>query len=158
MRERKWLVLGVMVVTAAALVAPACGGNSPASPSGTRGVVLKGVVLGASGTSGQAGQVAAQGAGSGKITVTVQQNTSITTTVSANGTFELEGVPEGSFTLVFSSTTTVLGTVTVPGGATQEINIVVNVTVNVVVIVKVEIDGHEVAPPHEVDHGGDNDD
>ena len=157
MRERKWLVLGVMVVTAAALVAAACGGNSPTSPSGTRGVVLKGVVLGASGT-GQSGQVVAQGAGPGKITVTVKQNTSITTTVSANGTFELEGVPEGSFTLVFSSTTTVLGTVTVPAGATQEINIVVNVTVNVVVIVKIEIDGHEVAPPHEGDHEGDNDD
>jgi len=154
MRQGKWLVLGVMAVTAAALVAAACGSSNPATPSGSRKLVLRGTVLGAPTASGQSAQVAALAAGTGqKITVTVQQNTSITTTVSSNGTFELEGVPEGSFTLVFSSTTTVLGTVTVPGGASQEINIVVNVTVNVVVIVKIEIDGHEVPAP-----GGDHDD
>ena len=154
MRERKWLVLGIIGVTAAAFVAAACGGSNPAAPSGARKIVLRGTVLGAPSASGQSAQVAALDAGTGqKITVTVQQNTSITTTVSSNGTFELEGVPEGSFTLVFSSTTTVLGTVTVPGGASQEINIVVNVTVNVVVIVKIEIDGHEVPAP-----GGDHDD
>jgi len=93
----------------------------------------------------------------------VQENTSITTTVSSNGTFELEGVPDGSFTLVFSSTTSVIGTVTVPGGANQEINIVVQVTVNVVVIIKIEIDGHDVPNPHPhptptPGHDGDDDD
>src|SRR5260370_6575335 len=118
MRQGKWLVLGVMAVTAAALVAAACGSSNPATPSGSRRLVLRGTVLGAPTASGQSAQVAALAAGTGqKITVTVQQNTSITTTVASNGTFELEGVPEGSFTLVFSSTTTVLGTVTVPGGA-----------------------------------------
>jgi hypothetical protein len=151
MRERKWLVPGVVVVAAAALVAAGCGGSNPASPSGTRRIVLKGTVLGTPSASGQSAEVAALAAGSGKITVTVQQNTSITTTVSSNGTFELEGVPEGRFTLVFSSGTTVLGTVTVPGGATLEINIVVQVTVNVVVTIKIEIDGHEVNV-HEGDH------
>ncbi len=156
MHERKWLVLGVIVATAAALVAAACGGSNPAVPSGTRKVVLRGTVLGTPVASSPSAQVGARDAGNGgKITVTVQQNTSITTTVSSNGTFELEGVPEGSFTLVFSSTTTVLGTVTVPGGANQEINIVVNVTVNVVVIVKIEIDGHEVPHPGDGDDGDD---
>jgi hypothetical protein len=156
MRERKWLVLGVIAVTAAAFVAAACGGSNPAAPSGTKKVVLRGTVLGASSASGQSAQVGAMGAGNGeKIKVTVQQNTAITTTVSSNGTFELEGVPEGKFTLVFSSTTTVLGTVTVPGGADHEINIVVNVTVNVVVIIKIEIDGHEVPHPGDGDDGDD---
>ncbi|HKC12387.1 MAG TPA: hypothetical protein VKI41_10175 [Vicinamibacteria bacterium] len=158
MRERKWLVLGIMVVSVAALAAAGCGSSSPSSPSATaKGkVVLKGVMLGAPTASGQPGAVSALAAGPGKITVTVKENTTITTTVSSNGTFELEGVPEGSFTLVFTSTTTVIGTITVPGGATQEINIVVNVTVNVVVTVKIEIDGHEVPVPHP--SSGDNDD
>jgi hypothetical protein len=150
MRERKWLALGIMVVTAAALVTAGCGGSSPSSPSGTaKGkVVLKGVMLGAPTASGQPGAVTALAAGTGKITVTVQQNTTITTTVSSNGTFELEGVPDGEFKLVFSSTTTILGTVTVPAGASQEIHIVVQVTVNVVVVVKIEIDGHDIPIPH----------
>jgi hypothetical protein len=156
MRERKWLGLAVIVVTAAALVAGACGGSNPAAPTGTKRIVLKGTVLGTPGASGQSAQVAALAANGEKIKVTVQQNTSITTTVSSNGTFELEGVPEGNFTLVFSTSTTVIGTVTVPGGADQEIHIVVNVTVTVVVIVKIEIDGHDVPPPGP--HDGDDDD
>jgi hypothetical protein len=159
MRERRWLARGIIVVVAATLVAAGCGSSSPSSPSGmAQGkVVLKGVMLGAPTASGQPGAITASTAGPGKITVTIQENTSITTTVSSNGTFELDGVPDGQFTLVFSSTTTVLGTITVPGGATQEIHIVVNVTVNIVVTVKIEIDGHDVPIPHP-SPGHDNDD
>ena len=68
-----------------------CGGSSPTSPSGAGKVVLHGVAVGADGAStASAGGVTAQAASKDKVTVTVQ-GTSISTTVSANGTFELEG-------------------------------------------------------------------
>ena len=122
-----------------------CGGSSPTSPSGAGGVVLRGVAVGADGTptASAGGGVSAQAASKDRITVTVQ-GTSISTTVSSNGTFELEGVPPGSFTLVFSSNTTVIGTVTITGVPSQgQIQIVVQVTVTTVVLINLEIDDTE---------------
>ncbi len=121
-----------------------CGGSSPTSPSGAGKVVLHGVAVGADGASmASAGGVTAQAAFKDRITVTVQ-GTSISTTVSTNGTFELENVPSGSFTLVFSINTTVIGTVTITGVPTSgEIQIVVQVTVTTVVLISLEIDDHE---------------
>jgi hypothetical protein len=75
------------------------------------------------------------------ITVTVQ-GTSISTTISANGTFELEGLPAGTFTLVFSSNGVTLGTITITSVPTQgEVNVVVQITATTVVLVKVEVNG-----------------
>ncbi len=121
-----------------------CGGSSPTSPSGAGKVVLHGVAVGADGAStASAGGVTAQAASKDRITVTVQ-GTSISTSVSTNGTFELENVPSGSFTLVFSINTTVIGTVTITGVPTSgEIQIVVQVTVTTVVLINLEIDDHE---------------
>lgn len=121
-----------------------CGGSSPTSPSGAGGVVLHGVAVGADGApAASAGGVSAQAASKDRITVTVQ-GTSMSTTVSSNGTFELEGVPTGSFTLVFSSNTTVIGTVTITGVPNQgQIQIVVQVTVTTVVLITLEIDDNE---------------
>jgi hypothetical protein len=77
----------------------------------------------------------------GSITVTVQENTAITTTISGNGTFELDGLPAGTFTLVFSSNGVTLGTITITNVPSQaEINLVVQIT-STVVMVKVEING-----------------
>ncbi len=121
-----------------------CGGSSPTSPSGAGTVVLHGVAVGADGApTASAGGVTAQAASKDRITVTVQ-GTSISTTVSSNGTFELENVPPGSFTLVFSMNGTVIGTVTITGVPAQgEIKIVVQVTVTTVVLINLEIDDHE---------------
>ncbi len=121
-----------------------CGGSSPTSPSGAGKVVLHGVAVGADGAStASVGGVTARAASKDRITVTVQ-GTSISTTVSTNGTFELENLPAGSFTLVFSINTTVIGTVTITGVPTSgEIQIVVQVTVTTVVLISLEIDDQE---------------
>jgi hypothetical protein len=91
------------------------------------------------------------GSTGGSITVTVQENTSISTKVSANGTFELEGLPAGTFTLVFTVDGTVIGTVTITSvPSTAEINLVVQVTTTTVITIKVEINGTD-----ETNSGGD---
>jgi hypothetical protein len=155
MRQQKRLVLASVLVTAASL-AVGCGGSSPASPSGTGRVVLKGVVLGTPAASSPRGALTAKATTPGTITITVKEDVTITTTVSANGTFELDGVPEAKFTLIFSTTTTTLGNIDVPAtGSNHEIDVVVQVTVTTVVLVKIEVDGKEVPAPQ---HDGDSDD
>ncbi len=118
--------------------------SSPTSPSGTRaGVTLHGATFGQStASSSSAGGFQAMAAPSGRVTVTVQENPSITTTISGNGTFELEGLPAGTFTLVFSSNGVTLGTITITSvPSTAEINVVVQITTTTVVLVRVEING-----------------
>jgi hypothetical protein len=83
-----------------------------------------------------------QAASGGSITVTVKEVPSITVKVSGNGTFELDGLPAGSFTLVFSVDGTVVGEIQVQvvSGAT-EIKIVVQITPDrVVVLVDIKFD------------------
>lgn len=145
MLRLRWATPPVAFLMLVFLPLVGCGGNSPTSPSGGGKVVLHGVAVGTDGTAtASAADVSARAASGNRITVTVQENTSISTTVSSNGTFELEGVPSGSFTLVFSSNTTVLGTITITGVPGQgEINIVVQVTVTTVVLIELEIDDHE---------------
>src|SRR3989449_4728323 len=89
------------ILTGAALVLAACGGN-PASSSGD-GVVLRGIVVGASAAGASALSVGTATATPEVVTVTVQENPAITTTVGADGNFTLRGLPEGGFHLVFSS-------------------------------------------------------
>jgi len=140
MKRGQLFVMGV--VAALGLVLSACGG-SPTAP--TAGVRLRGVAVNqgvgaADGVRGLSGRSAASGPST--ITVTVQQNTSITTTISANGTFELEGLPAGTFTLVFSSNGVTLGTVTITSVPDQaEIEIVVQLSTTNVTLVKVTING-----------------
>jgi hypothetical protein len=84
-------------------------------------------------------------AGGGHITVSVQENGSISTTVSANGTFTLDGLPPAGFTLVFSVNGANAGTVTIsPVQGSSEIKIVVQVTTTTVVLINLDLgDGHE---------------
>lgn len=154
MGRRSGVVLLAVSMTFLPLVG--CGGNNPAAPSPSgKGAVLRGVVLG-DGASASSGEVSAQSTSHGRITVSVQENTSINTTVSSNGTFELQNIPTGNFTLVFSSSTTVLGTVVVSGvPADGQVVIVVQVTVVTVIVVNIEING--VPVPHD-DHSDDHDD
>ena len=131
-------------VTMVALALVACGGGGPTSPSGADKLVLRGVAVGADGAAAAGGGgVTAQAASKDRITVTIQ-GTSISTTVSGNGTFELENVPTGAFTLVFSINNTVIGTVTITGVPTSgEIKIVVRITGTTVVLISLEIDDNE---------------
>jgi hypothetical protein len=137
MARIKLLPLAVAVM-AAALAASACGDN-PAGPSGA--VVLRGTVLGDSASSAASGAAAAAAA---RVTITVEENPSLTTTVSGNGTFELEGLPEGGFTLVFSSNGVTLGTITINDvSAGETITITVKVTANSVTLVLEEREDDE---------------
>jgi hypothetical protein len=135
----------VMVAAAAlGLVLSACGGN-PAAPTGA-GVTLRGVAVnqgaGTAGLTALSSRSAA--AGPSTITVTVLENTSITTTISGNGTFELQGLPTGTFTLVFSSNGVTLGTITITSVPDQaEIEIVVQLSTTNVTLVKVTINGSD---------------
>ena len=105
MRQAR-LVFFASILTVAAFVLTACGGN-PASSSGD-GIVLRGTVVGASAAGASA--LSTGFASATPVTVTVQENPAITTTVGADGSFTLRGLPEGAFHLVFSSNGTTLGT------------------------------------------------
>jgi len=133
---------GLLAVAASALALSGCGGASPSSPSG-KGVSLQGTVLStaaASGASAHAGAAAA----SGKMVVTVQENPSITANVSANGTFELEGLPSGTITLVFTIDGKVVGTLTLTGlGEGAEVKIVVQITADGVILIEIKIEGQD---------------
>jgi hypothetical protein len=136
-----------VAVLAALVVAAACGGgSSPSSASGPGSVVVQGVVLGAAASGVASGELAASAAvkaGGGSITVTVKE-TGITTTVSANGTFELTGVPSGTFTLVFKKDGIDIGEVKVTAGDGSEVKITVQIqttaagTTLIVIEIKVE--------------------
>src|SRR5262245_16510059 len=134
----------ILVLLAAVALAAACG-SSPTSPSGA--VVVKGTVLDAS---VGVGQVTAQSAGApvassggGRITVTAQ-GTTTTATVSGNGTFGLDGLAAGTFTLVFTRDGVTIGTVTVTGtGGGDEVEIVVKVEATNVTLVQLQINGHD---------------
>jgi hypothetical protein len=130
------------VIAVLSLVVSGCS-NSPTSPSITS-VTLHGAAFGQSpaSTSSAGGLQAMSVPSAGRVTVTVQENPSITTTISGNGTFELEGLPAGSFTLVFSSNGVTLGTITITSVPNQaEINVIVQITTTTVILVKVEING-----------------
>ena len=136
-------VVCAALFSAAALAA--CGGN----PTGSSGaVVLRGTVVGDASVSVAASASAARSsAGAARITVTVQEDPGLSATVGGNGTFELSGLPEGSFTLVFTSNGTVLGTIEITGAeAGQEIRITVQVTTTTVILIDI------------VNGGGDDDD
>jgi hypothetical protein len=135
--DRRTLLTWVAV--AAAVVAGACGGDSPSSPSGG-GVVVQGVVLG-DGAAVSASSNAPVAAKSGqKITVKVE-GTSITADVSANGTFELKGVASGTFTLIFLADGAEIGRVVVTAEDGSEVKIVVQVKDSALVLVEIKVEG-----------------
>jgi hypothetical protein len=122
----------------AALVLAACG-SSPTAPSGSGGVVVRGVLLG-EGATFAASSTDSSAASGGTITVTIE-GTSISTTITGNGTFELDGVPAGTFTLVFTRDGQEIGRISVTAGVGVEVKIVVKVEDTEVVLVDLELDG-----------------
>jgi hypothetical protein len=133
------LCVAVMAVLAVA----ACSGHGPLGPSSPQGVVLKGSVLGAN-ASGAVNRVGAMSATTATdiITVTVQEDPSITATVGSDGSFTLRGLPAGGFTLVFTQGGTVLGTLTFTEvKPNQEIAITIDVSSGIVVLVEEKRDG-----------------
>ena len=127
-----------VAVAAAALALVACGDGNPASPSGTGNVVVRGVLLGegAAFTSSSAGEASSNG---GPITVMVE-DTPISVTISGNGTFKLEGLPPGTFTLVFLQGGEEIGhiTITAPEGA--QVKVLVKKKGSIIVLIELEVD------------------
>jgi hypothetical protein len=127
-----------LLVVAAAVVAVACGGESPSAPSGG-GVEAQGVVRGDGATQGlSSGLRASAAASKQKITVRIE-GTSLTVTVSASGTFVLENAPAGDFTLIFERDGVEIGRVrvTAPEGGT--VKIVVQVQGSAVVVIEIKV-------------------
>lgn len=137
--------LSWVVVLAALVLAAGCGGSSPSSSSGTGSVGIQGVVLnGAASAAPSAELTASSGvkAGSGSITVTIE-GAGITTTVSANGTFELKGVPAGTFTLIFQKEGVEIGRVVITASDGAEVKITVQIQSTTLVVVQLEVDDKE---------------
>jgi hypothetical protein len=130
--------LAVLAAAFGALALVACGDSNPAGPSGSSGVAVSGVLL-SEGASVAASSVHASAASGGTITVMVQ-GTSLSTTISGNGTFELKDVPPGTFTLVFFQNGTEIGRVTITADAGVQVKIVVRKQGVKVVLVDLEID------------------
>jgi hypothetical protein len=132
-----------LIVLIAAAAMWRCG-SSPTSPSGG-GVKLQGVVLqDATAASARPGVSAQSATKAGKIVVTVQENPSLSVTVSGNGTFEIQGLPAGGFTLVFTVNGVTAGQITITAvseGTT--VKIVVRVAEQEVELVDMETEGDD---------------
>lgn len=133
-------VLLTWIAVAAAVFAPACGGDSPSSPSGSGGVAVQGVVLGDGVSFAASSGAKPSSAKAQKITVMVE-GTTITAEVSANGTFELKGIPSGTFTLVFLVDGAEIGRVVISAEEGSEVKIVVQVKESVLVVVEIKVEG-----------------
>jgi hypothetical protein len=117
-------------LVALAVLAACGGGSSPSSSSPDEGIVVRGS------SSGNAS--ALSGASSAAvITVWVKDQPSIKTTVAADGSFTLRGLPPGDFTLVFSNERgAVIGELGFDAVApNQEITITVRITSSGVTLV-----------------------
>lgn len=131
-RGRKAIILSVIALAAVTLVA--CGGDSSLAPSNAQGVTMRGSVLGAT-AGGGAVSASSQRAAADVVTVTVQGNPAITTTVGSDGTFVLRGLPAGSFTLLFTQGGTPLGSLTFDAvQPNHEIIVTVDVSTGTVVL------------------------
>jgi hypothetical protein len=142
MKLRSFLVVGVAAALAMSL--SACGGSAT-SPS-PAGVTLRGMAMDLS--TSAAGVVSALSNASAKgttaITVTVLEDPSLTTTISGNGSFELNGLPPGTFTLVFTRDGVEIGRVTITSVPTEaQIDLVVKISKSGVIVVKIEINGDD---------------
>jgi hypothetical protein len=135
------------IAVAGALVAASCGGDSPSSPSGG-GVVVEGVVLGDGAAVTASSGVPLAAAKNQKVTVKVE-GTSITAEVSSNGTFELKGIPSGTFTLVFLVEGVEIGRIVVTAADGSEVKLVVQVKDSTLVLVEIKVEGPDPAsePP-----------
>ncbi len=132
----------VSFVLGAALLAFACGSDNPSSPSGNGGVAVQGVVLGQGSSFVASSGATPSSAKDKKVTVKVE-GTSLTVDVSANGTFEIVGIPAGSFTLIFLADGVEIGRIEITAQDGSEVKIVVQVTDSAIVVVQIRIENPE---------------
>jgi hypothetical protein len=124
----------------AAFLTTACGSDNPTSGS-AGGVGVQGMVLSDSASAAVgAADTRTATAQAKKVTVKVD-GTSFTVDVSANGTFHFNGIPSGTFTLVFLADGVEVGRVVVTADDGNEVKIVVQVKAGELVVVQIEVDG-----------------
>jgi hypothetical protein len=142
--------LACLCLLAGAALSVACGGGSPSSPSpsSAASVAIRGVVLGVSGSAGPltASAAGTQAAGGSTITVTVE-GTGLTTTVSASGTFSIEGVPGGTFTLIVKKDGVEIGRVEITAAAGSEVKITLQIQSSTLVVVEIKVEAPAGASP-----------
>ena len=129
-------------LAAAAVLASlaACSGG-PTSPD-QEGVVLRGAVVGATGGALIGGAASGSSSAAAVLTVRVVENTAMTATVAADGSFTLRGLPPGAFTLEFLLDGVSIGTVRFDAvKPNQEITITVSVAGNTVTVLEEKRDG-----------------
>jgi hypothetical protein len=131
--------LWCVAVVAAALISQGCGSDGPTAAS-SAGVLVQGVVLGDGASVSIAAGSQPEAASPKKLKVRVD-GTSLDVDVSVNGTFELKGVPSGTFTLVFLADGVEVGRVVVSAADGSEVKIVVQVTAGALVVVEIKVDG-----------------
>jgi hypothetical protein len=131
-------------VVAAAMAAAACGSGSPTSAS-AGGVAVQGVVMGDNASASAAEARPQLSSQPRKVTVRVD-GTSLTVDVSANGTFQLTGIPSGTFTLVFLADGVEVGRVVVTAQDGSEVKIVVQVNNSQLVVVQIQVDDKTTDP------------
>lgn len=136
---KRRVLLPCVAAVVVAVVAGGCGGESPTAPSAAGGVVVQGVVLG-DGASVAAADTQTSTARARKVTVRVD-GTTLTVDVSANGTFQLKGIPSGTFTLVFLVDGVEIGRVVVTAEDGFAVKIVVQVTESALVVVEIKVEG-----------------
>ncbi len=134
-RPRRYAVLAFAMVVFAVAGLVACGGN-PAGPDAS-GVVVRGTVQGTGLLRAASGATSAA-----TVTVSVLENPAISTTVGGDGSFTLRGLPEGGFTLVFSSGGAELGRLSFAEvKPNQEITLTVQVSGGSVVLLEEQRNG-----------------
>ena len=136
-----------LLLLVSALGLGSCSGDSLVTPSGAQTIVVRGELLGGASTATASSAQAPSASTAEAITVTVQENSAIVSTVGPDGSFTLRGLPAGTFTLVFTQGSTPLGMLTfervLPN---QEITITVDVSTGTVVLVEERRNG--------IGHGG----
>lgn len=124
------------LLTLIVLVGAACG-SGPSTPSAAEGVSLDGTAVGLPALAAAAFSTSARGAETGNVTVSCMENLAITTTVGPDGRFTLRGLPEGGFSLAFSSNGTDLGSLSFEEvKPNQQITVTVDLSGATVVLVE----------------------
>jgi hypothetical protein len=108
-------------------------------------VAVQGVVLGDGVAVRAASGAPVAAAGGQKVTVQVA-GTTITVEVSANGTFELKGIPGGTFTLIFLVDGVEIGRIVVSAEEGSEVKIVVQIKNSTLVVVEIKVEGSGPSP------------
>lgn len=132
---RRTSYLSSVLAVLSLVVLAACGGSNPMNATSGAGIVLQGAVAGDASAQSRASLAAT-------VTVRVLEVPAITTTVGADGSFTLRGLPQQGFTLVFSEAGGEIGRLRFDGvAANKEITIKVKVTSSGVTLLDERRDG-----------------